>query len=87
MPTYGRFIFLVLITYFSVMEATKFKEVREQLGLTQAQLADALGVKENTVYRWEAGKLPISKTVWMAVAYLELQKIESNRVVKPTMII
>ena len=56
-----------------------FKKSRERLGLTQAQLADQLGVKENTVYRWEAGKLPISKTTMMAMAYLELNKIEDDK--------
>ncbi len=62
------------------MEGIKLKEIRENLGLTQAALAAELGVKENTVYRWESGRLSISKTVMLALAHLETMKIES---VKP----
>jgi len=60
------------------MEGSKFKEVREKLRLTQAQIAEELGVKENTVYRWENDRLPISKTVWLALAQLETLKKESE---------
>lgn len=42
------------------MTPTYLKALRTSLGLTQAQLADRLGVKPNTVYRWEVGlrKIP-----------------------------
>lgn len=33
----------------------KLMTLRNKLGLTQAQLAIALGVRERTVYRWEEG--------------------------------
>lgn len=33
----------------------KLAVLRNKLGLTQAQLAIALGVRERTVYRWEEG--------------------------------
>ena len=55
------------------MESKDMKERREKLRLTQAQLAELLGVKENTVYRWEAGKLPISKTVELALERIEIE--------------
>ncbi len=60
------------------MEGIKFKEIRDELGMTQAQIAEQLGVKENTVYRWEAGRLPISKTVALALAHLERMKMDSE---------
>lgn len=36
------------------------KTLRERLGLTQKELADAVGVQPNTVARWERGELRIS---------------------------
>lgn len=35
----------------------EIKRVRRELGWTQAELADALGVAANTVARWERGEL------------------------------
>ena len=39
---------------------TDIKALRQRIGLTQRQLADAVGVKPNTVARWERGELAIS---------------------------
>ncbi len=55
------------------------KQRREKLGLTQAQLAELLGVKENTVYRWESGRLPISKTVELALERIEIKFQEEKK--------
>ena len=53
------------------MEKSDLKERREKLRLTQAELAELLGVKENTVYRWEAGLSPISKMVELSIENIE----------------
>ena len=53
------------------MENAELKKWREGAKLTQAQLAERLGVKENTVYRWETGRLPISKTVQVALEQIK----------------
>ena len=37
------------------------KQTRNELGMTQAQLGDALGVSERTVQNWEWGKTSPSK--------------------------
>ena len=34
----------------------KIRELREQRGLTRAQVAEALDVTETAVYKWETGK-------------------------------
>ncbi len=60
------------------VEREDMKIRREELGLTQAQLAELLGVKENTVYRWESGRLPISKTVELAFERIEI-KLKEER--------
>ena len=36
--------------------ATALRDLREQAGLTQAELAVYIGVAPSTVYRWEAGQ-------------------------------
>jgi transcriptional regulator with XRE-family HTH domain len=53
------------------MEGEKLKEKRIALGLTQAQLAETLDVKPNTVARWERGLLPVPKTVELAMETVE----------------
>lgn len=42
------------------MTATKLKALRRKLKLTQAALADKLGVEQSTVHRWERGERRIS---------------------------
>lgn len=42
------------------MQANDLKQLRAKLGLSQQALADKLGVKRNSVNRWEMGKHPIS---------------------------
>jgi transcriptional regulator with XRE-family HTH domain len=49
------------------MEGDKLKEKRIALGLTQAQLAEILDVKPNTVARWERGLLSVPRTVELAM--------------------
>jgi transcriptional regulator with XRE-family HTH domain len=53
------------------MEGEKLKEKRTALGLTQAQLAEILDVKSNTVARWERGLLPVPRTVALAMETVE----------------
>jgi transcriptional regulator with XRE-family HTH domain len=53
------------------MESDELKEKRIALGLTQAQLAEILGVKPNTVARWERGLLAVPRTVELAMETVE----------------
>jgi transcriptional regulator with XRE-family HTH domain len=39
----------------------KLHAIRQRLGLTQAALAEAIGVTSNTVARWERGEMAISE--------------------------
>jgi len=53
------------------MKGAELKQFRERLELTQTKLAELLDVKQNTVYRWEADKLPINRTVELALETIE----------------
>jgi prephenate dehydratase len=44
------------------MLADRIKQVRQTAGLTQAELADALGVSQPTVNRWETGETEPART-------------------------
>ena len=47
--------------------------MRRELGVSQARLADKLGVATNTVARWERGDLKPPKVVDLAVECLLLK--------------
>ncbi len=53
------------------MEGNELKAKRESLGLTQTELADILGVKMNTVYRWESGILSVPTSIELAMETVE----------------
>lgn len=61
------------------MEGRELKQKRETLELTQTELADILGVKMNTVYRWESGILSVPKSIELA-----METVERNSKVKET---
>lgn len=53
---------------------------REELGLTQQQLADLFGVAMMTVSRWETDQSPAQApgAIRMALEYLKLQRVLNN---------
>lgn len=44
-----------------VMTSRQIHSIRQKLTLTQAALAEAIGVTSNTVARWERGEMAISE--------------------------
>jgi len=61
------------------MESDKLREKRIALGLTQAQLAEILDVKPNTVARWERGLLSVPRTVELAMETVERMYKKSSK--------
>jgi len=59
----------------------ELKALRQQMGLTQAELAEKLGVPWNTVARWEVGMRKIFEPVARLVQYLakEMQAEKKKR--------
>lgn len=52
------------------MSPEELREARSVLGLTQAKLADALGVQRGAVRDWESGKIPIDLRTSLAILAL-----------------
>ena len=54
------------------MKGKELRRLRQGLGWTQQQLADEIGVAQNSVARWERDelgmKLPVEKLIRMLVA-------------------
>ena len=61
------------------MTGAKLKRNRQQLGMTQAGLADALGMQRNSVARMENGRQTIVRTTELAVKYLLLTMRKPKR--------
>jgi Predicted transcriptional regulators len=55
------------------MAPAALKRLRARLGLTQAELAGQLGVRRNTVARWEMGLHPIPSMAVRLLAQLATQ--------------
>jgi repressor LexA len=49
------------------MKGTELRKIREELGLTQDELAKALSVAANTVARWERGERKIPNHLPLAM--------------------
>lgn len=62
------------------------KARRETLGLTQAQLADHLGIAPNTIARWERGEREPEggNMLDLALRYLELSQSRGGQITKLT---
>lgn len=56
------------------MTPAEMKQLREEMELTQTELAQELGVDMMTVSRWERGRHPIPKYIDLAVSYLKLRR-------------
>jgi len=66
------------------MQGSQMKEIRRIIGLTQAEVAQELGVNKQTVHRWEKGKCRIKRSVEGSFAMLanspeRISWIKSNR--------
>ncbi len=64
------------------MKGKELKGKREKLGLTQTELADILGVKMNTVYRWESGILFVPKSIELAMETVERNSNRKEKAVQ-----
>ncbi|HYM62038.1 MAG TPA: helix-turn-helix domain-containing protein [Thermoanaerobaculia bacterium] len=50
------------------IDGPTLRALREELGMTQAQLGEQLGIPSNTIARWERGELQIEKPRTLALA-------------------
>jgi len=58
----------------NTMTGRGLRRARKKLDMTQAQLADAIGMRKNSVARMERDEAPTMRTTELAVKYLLLVK-------------
>lgn len=58
------------------MTASELKSRRAALGMTQGQLAAALGCSRRTVEAWEVGRNPVP--AWAALGLERIKVLDSN---------
>ena len=63
----------------TAMSGRELKAARERLGLTQAELAKAVGVQRVTVARWEAGLRKIPPMLTLAMKTLSKVRRKRNK--------
>ena len=56
------------------MEGAKLRRFRKRLRMSQAELAEAIGIQKNSIARMERGERPIRKHTELSVRYLLLTK-------------
>lgn len=59
------------------MTPEDLRERRKRLGLSQRELAEAFGVTQHTISRWEEGKIRITapRSLWLDT---EMKRVERN---------
>lgn len=60
------------------MTPEELRQRRKELGLSQRKLAEAIGVTQHTVSRWEEGKMKLSapRSLWLDV---EMKRVEREQ--------
>lgn len=67
--------------------AAALRALREMRGMSQAALAEAIGVARNTVQRWEAGgHVPDERSISAALEALDATKADRERVWRAAML-
>jgi transcriptional regulator with XRE-family HTH domain len=56
------------------MTGSQLKKIRGQLGLTQAEMAERVGVTPNTVARWERGEIVIREPIARLIQSMSQQR-------------
>ena len=62
-----------------VVTGSQLRAIRQELGLTQAALAEAIGVRPNTVARWERGEIGISEPTTRLVEKIAAERKVAKR--------
>jgi DNA-binding XRE family transcriptional regulator len=61
------------------MNGHDLRVIRTQLGYTQWELAYILGLTQNTISRWESGKVAIRHPIVLGLALERLMQIKQER--------
>jgi hypothetical protein len=56
-----------------MLSMENIRDIRRQLGLTQIEMAERLGLHQSTISRFESGELPVDKRTALAAKALLAQ--------------
>lgn len=56
------------------MTGTELQAIRTRLGLTQEERGDKLGVRKNTVWRWEHGQRGIPESIVKLINFIRKEE-------------
>lgn len=59
-------------------EMADLRTIREELGLSQAEMADKLGLHQTTISRFETGSLPVDKRTELAILALHNEAVQAR---------
>ena len=65
------------------MEGNELRLIRNRLGLTQVELAQAVDVAANTVARWERGELRVSHTMVSRIREIAVKGPFGSAITRP----
>lgn len=60
------------------LSGKEIRFLRREMLMSQASLAHMLGVKEQTVHRWEAGKTAMPKAAEVILRFLYMEQVEAS---------
>lgn len=61
------------------MTGVELLKARKKLRMTQAKLAEAIGIQRNSIARMERSERPVMRTTELAIKYLLLTMKKSKR--------
>ena len=68
------------MVYTRPMDKEELRDYRKRMGYSQIELAEVLGLTQNTISRWEKGTAPIGSPIVLRLAMERLAQLRAEEV-------